>query len=278
MGKDLKSRLRELAWDVTSIGNFNYASQYGYKVKDIILIAEGISRDLSGVYDLMGSSYPILEILSENALEDVDLSKIREWERQVKKVLTTLRSDPEYKRLRVAYRNNDQIQVSETLPNVFVNYEIQTLIEPNQKSPRLSHGITVPEGMNAEQYLEFCLKISREGLKPSPYGIHMEMDRNIRPIYSATRPLDAHGLIALTFTPESHAVVIDNNKKEAKIYSPKLQANFEFTLRDIDTLTSYGPDDGVVVPNDQIGQYLKDLEEGLTIRKIPFKKVKIPKS
>lgn len=276
MKKDLRSRLNELAWDITSIGNFNYAQEYGHKIESIQNLAERVASELPGVYEVMSSTYPIVEVVYPDAIDSIDPNKITKWKKEVGRILTQLREDPSYIELLKAYNNDDQKEIAEILPNVFVNFATDKLIEPGQKSPPLFHGITVPKKMSAEEYLELCLRMQREGIKPSPYGLHMDMDRNIRPVFSALNPYEAHGLIALTFRPTDHTVVIENNDSEARIYSKRLKAKFGLVLRDAETLVSYSPGNDVGVPRDKTEGYVKDLTNLLNERKIPFKRISLP--
>lgn len=276
MPKSVKRRLEELAWDVSSIGNFNYASQYGNTERGVKVLIKRLMKDFPDIYSNDPANPGDFFELSPNTQipNDIDLSKIRGWENEVKKRLKELRSDPKYKTLLEAYRKDNQKEIAKMLPLVFAKPELDGILEPEKMAPRLYHGVTIPAGATPQNYLNLCLRIQREGLRPSPYGLHCDMDRSIRPIYFALESLKSHGLLSLSLRPDSKTVVI--GRGEAKIYTKRLKADFKLLLRDAETLVSYAPDDDVGVPKNQAEDYVKDLTDLLHERKVPFKRISLP--
>lgn len=275
MVKTVKRRLEELAWDITSIGNFIYAPEYGHTEEKIERLAERANKEFLGQYDVAKTTYPVVELKLQPNLERINKKNIGKFEKEVGDILKELKGDEQYKKLREAYEKDDQVRVVDALPQVFVDFRTQSIIEPHETAQRLFHGITVPNGFTPDQYLAFCLKIKEEGLIPSPFGQHHSMDRDIRPIYSTPSPLESHGLIGLTFIPKNYAVVVENNQEEAMIYTPRLKADFELTLRHPDTFTSYRPHDNPGVQDEKIKDYVKNLESSLKEKGLKFHRLKI---
>lgn len=278
MLKPVKKRLEELAWDISSIRNFNYAGEYGNTEKGIKMLIIRLMRDFPNVYgnnpinpnDFFGLH------LDSQIPKDIDTSKISEWERDVNKRLRELRSNPNYKALLQAYRKDDQKEISKILPLVFAKHGLNRILEPEEKAPRLYHGMTIPDKeMTPEDYLNLCLKIQKQGLKPSPYGLHCDMDKNIRPIYFALSPLESHGLLSLSFIPNSKTVVVGGGR-EARIYTKNLKTDFSLNLRDAETLVSYAPDNNIGIPTERTESYCSELKNLLKSRKIQFNELKIP--
>lgn len=275
MVKTVKRRLEELAWDISSIGNFIYAPEYGHTEEKIERLAERAKKEFLGQYNITKTTYPIVELILQPNLEGITKENLGRFEKEVGGILKELKGDEQYTKLRDAYEKDDQEKVADALPQVFVDFRTQSIIGPHETPQRLFHGVTVPNGFTPDQYLAFCLKIKEEGLIPSQFGQHHSMDRDVRPIYSTPSPLESHGLIGLTFIPKNYAVVIENNQEEAMIYTPRLKADFELTLRHSDTFTSYRPHDYPGVPDEQIKDYVKSLESGLKKKGIPFHKLNL---
>ena len=277
MLKPVKRRLEELAWNISSIGNFNYAKEYGNTERGIKMLITRLMRDFPNVYgnnptnpdDFFGLH------LDAQIPDDIDTSKISEWEKDVNKRLIELRSNPHYKALLKAYRQDNQKEISEILPLVFAKSGLEKVLEPNEKAQRLYHGVTIPDKASPQDYLNLCLKIQKQGLKPSPYGLHCDMDKNIRPIYFALSPLESHGLLSFSFIPNSKTVVVAGGR-EARIYTKNLKADFSLNLRDPETLASYAPDNDIGIQVERVESYCSELKDLLKSKKIPFNELKIP--
>ncbi len=271
MARNIKDRLERLAIDVSNINNFNYAPLCGYSTEKIDGMIRELVEDFPGMY-YRSSDTMITVAGTPNS--QIGIEKVEEWEKRVKNVFDTLRSDSEYKELLKAYRKNDQDKIRDHLPGVFVDFMRSDIVDGS--TLQLFHGVRVPKGIHPKSYLDFCLRIQKEGLKRSPYGLHMDMDYNIRPVFATPNEYDSHGIIYFSFKPKDHTVVLDKNGDEAKIYTPLLKTDLELKLRDADTIPSHGPQElGIRV--DRAESYISEVEERLQKKGIAFKKLGLPK-
>lgn len=272
--KDLRSRLERIAIDVSNLRNFNYADEYGLTEKNVERMIERFIHDFPGAFrDIRPTS--MLEFYHLD-LTQVDQEKLAQREKEVKKLYGLLKSNDSYRRLLEAYRSGDQDKIKQTLPGVFHNPKMADIF--NGSDIRyLFHGVRVPERMDAEDYLKLCLKIQKEGIRNSPYGLHMNMDQTIRPVFATPDKNKAHGILFFSFRPQGYTVELDKNLQEARIYVPRLKVPMGINIRNADTLHSYSPDE-VGIDVNKAGKFIEDLEIGLKRRKIPFKTLGIPKN
>ena len=276
MVKTLQDKLEGLAIDVSNIYNFNYASEYGYNKKAISNLIDDIKRDFPNVY-LERSDKTMLEIPLEPDTSEVNILKLKRRISEVRKIFKKLRKDKSYKELFRAYKEDNQEDIAKYLEGVFVDLSKSEIIPPESRKLELFHGVTVPKGMEPEKYLDLCVKIMENGLKPSPYGLHMGMDRLIRPIFATPEKYDTHGLAFFSFNPSEYTVVLDDRLDEARIYTPVLKTKFNLWLRDSDTLQSYnGFETGII--GKKAESYAKSLEKIAQKRGVKFKKLGLPQS
>lgn len=272
--KDLKSRLERIAIDVSNLRNFNYADEYGLTERNVGKMIDGFIQDFPGAF-LDSRSTSMLEFYPAD-LTQVNQEKLAEREKEVKKLYCLLKSDDSYRRLLKAYRSGDQDKIKQTLPGVFHNPRMADIFDGSEIRC-LFHGVRVPEEIDAEDYLKLCLKIQKEGIRNSPYGLHMNMDQTIRPVFATPDKNKAHGILFFSFRPQGYTVELDKSLQEARIYVPRLKVPMEINVRSADTLHSYSPDE-VGIDENKASKFIEELERGLKRKKIPFKNLGIPKN
>mgnify|MGYP001573693359 CR=1 FL=1 len=273
--RSLKSRLERLAINVSNLRNFNYADRYGLTERNVQGLIASLIRDFPGAFiDRPGALATLLEphIMDLKHVED---SKLTEREKEFKKLYGILKSDDSYRKLLDAYRKGDQVGIRRALPHVFLNPRISDIVNGSHIS-ELFHGVSVPDGMSPKDYLELCLSIQRDGIRNSPYRLHMNMDHTVRHVFTTPNHYNAHGILFFSFRPNGYTVALDKSLTEARIYTPRLKVPMRFNLRGAETLPSYGPDEGVIEVS-QAEDYIKELERRLTEKSITFKRLGIPK-
>lgn len=203
------------------------------------------------------------------------------WRELVQRIRDEVKTDPDYKALVDAYGRNDQRALAELVPWVLSSPSAASFL----RGERLYHGVKI-EGDDVNSHIDLILKIQKEGILPSPFGLHPSMTEEVRPVYSALAPLHAHGLAMLAFEPAltGHTVFSDWAGffgAESLIYTPLLTGPFKLLLASEKLLYKraekgqrlVGESTGLDSP-EAAREYRSRLEQALRERGIAFELVK----
>jgi hypothetical protein len=308
MTNELVRRLKILDTDADHLGNYRISSDYGYPSKELRGLTEEISKDFPRAY----SHYDVRKGATDS---DVDFEKLSFWEETVKEIGNTIRMDSRYQSLVRAYNSNDQAEISRLLREVFDMKRLQSTSEDTPETRRLRkrpfyHGVfprktalgqvgidfetecpPIDEFISPDDYIDRCLTIMSEGLKPSMGAHTAPMDRNIMPVYLVDSPSETHGLLMLELMPQAHGFDVwcrvpgphhSIAIEEMVVYSPALKVPMTLGLKSANFLRKYG-DQGPSLDGEtseeksrikELLSYRGHVERRLSDRKIDFKLVR----
>src|SRR3989344_7866898 len=145
-------------------------------------------------------------------------------------------------------------------------------------TPSLSRGIVhydpveVQDWISSDEYIDLCLKILQEGIRPTSGGMHAgALDGYINPVFCVKNSFEAHGLLVFEVNPSLGGYLVWQGNScdgEYLIYAPRVKEGLQLSLKSAEMIQSRaGPENSYEAA---MGDYRNKLEERLRERKVDF--------
>ncbi len=219
---------------------------------------------------------------------EFDEKRLKYWERKAIRLAEEVRKDPIYQELKNAYNSNNQEKIRDLVSSVWSDVTPIDSIKRREwrraRSGDFFHGVlpvSNPElatqsfdrGLiSPSDYVDRCIRIMNEGLRPGTGLRSMPMDENIRPIYVTPdkRIAASYGPLFFMMRPQDTGFFIwtinDNLStagEEMGVYTPRLLIPMTLSLSLKYGLETHDEKDRE--------KYLREIKKEFGKRKIPLK-------
>jgi len=265
------------------MADYSFGDLYGYDSDRIGDLLIEMNADFNGIFEADDLTFIGPIIRTDGDLDLPNLEKLVYWETEVQLIGELLRSDEYYQKALQAYHKGDYTKLAKLLSSVFNFPSGDKQVDNTGRfyhgvTPSLSRGIVhydpveVQDWISSDEYIDLCLKILQEGIRPTSGGMHAgALDGYINPVFCVKNSFEAHGLLVFEVNPSLGGYLVWQGNScdgEYLIYAPRVKEGLQLSLKSAEMIQSRaGPENSYEAA---MGDYRNKLEERLRERKVDF--------